>query len=99
MARDDRPVGTFIFSADELMSDPPANLTQRGMTMLREIWEAAGRPANEDDAPFVDLDVLASHAGTEAKRRSASRVRAHLTAGGHPQLPCLQAAGRPRDES
>ena len=51
MARpdDSAPIGEYLMRANELMSEPPATLTKRGLQMLQEIWDAAGRPAKPDD--------------------------------------------------
>lgn len=83
--------GTVFRDGDELMTDPPAKLTKRGLAMLTEIWEVAGRPAKpkpkrDDDGTFgwmVGIDDLKSHHGTDAKQRSAARIRTHLIEGGY----------------
>ena len=88
MARpdDSAPIGEYLMRANELMCEPPATLTKRGLQMLQEIWDAAGRPAKPDDddgGAWVDLELLPSHTGTDAQRRAAAQVRAHLMAGGY----------------
>jgi hypothetical protein len=78
--------------ADELMTDPPANLSKRGLAMLEEIWIVAGRPAKpkpkrrhglgDDDGTWfhmVGVDKLEYHFG----RRPSARIRVHLMMGGY----------------
>jgi hypothetical protein len=70
--------------ADDLVKNPPAKLTKRGLAVLTEIWEAQGRPAEPTPTPddhgtwtinHADIGMLRSHHGTVAKRRSAARMR------------------------
>jgi hypothetical protein len=81
------PIGEYLIRADELMTDPPAKLTKRGLQMLQGIWEAADRPAKPSDSDvdgaWATLGLLASHTGTNAQRRAAAQVRSHLMAGGY----------------
>ena len=99
MARPDDSVaiGEYLIRADELMSDPPASLTKRGLQMLQEIWEAADRPAtptDDDGGAWASLDLLASHAGTDAQRRAAAQVRTHLMAGGYLNMLAWSRLGK-----
>jgi hypothetical protein len=89
---------TGYHDAEELMTDPPASLTPRGLDKLTEIWIVAGRPtklkpkappvpwlANTDGTwgYMIDIAKLKSHHGTDAKRRAAARIRSHLIEGGY----------------
>lgn len=79
--------GVFV-DAGDAMTDPPARLTKRGLVMLQEIWEAAGRPRRPaqdgKDTGWADADAIASLVGRQ--RRSAAQVRAHLSEGGYLHL-------------
>lgn len=74
----------FYLDPSELETDPPAKLTKRGLEMLTEIWDEAGRPAKPPtdewaDAAFIDIHDLDSHYGNDAATQCSRRAFASDT--------------------